>query len=199
MRSARYSSSNGARGFSLVEVLVSVSLLSIVSLGVAQLFAVSTRANMDSKGQTSTALLAVQKMEQLRSLTWGYDQSSSALGLPATDTTTNLSLPTPAGGGAGLNPSPGNSLTANVQGYVDYLDQHGAWVGNGSAPPGNARYIRRWAITPLPTNPNNPLVFQVRVTTVSQATLQAAAGNPNPNRRMGQDTWLVSLKTRKAQ
>lgn len=199
MRSAKYSSSSrggGAAGFSLIEVLVSVSLLSLVSLGVAQLFAVSTKANMSSKGTTSTALLAVQKMEQLRSLTWGYDLSSSALGLPATDTTTDLSLPTPSGGGAGLNPSPGNTLTANVQGYVDYLDQNGAWVGNGSQAPGNASYIRRWAITPLPTNPNNTLVFQVRVTTVAQD--RALAGQL-PTSQSGLDSWLVSLKTRKAQ
>ena len=47
-------------GFSLIEVLVSVTLLSVVSLGVAQLFAVATKANASSKGQTSTALLAVQ-------------------------------------------------------------------------------------------------------------------------------------------
>ena len=132
MRSAKFSSSSG---FSIIEVLVSVTLLSLVSLGVAQLFALSTRANMSSKGQTSTALLAVQKMEQLRSLTWGFDLSSSALGLPATDTTTDLSLEEPGGGGAGLNPSPNNTLISNVPGYVDYLDQHGTWAGNGSQPP----------------------------------------------------------------
>ena len=197
MRSARYSSSNGAGGFSLVEVLVSVTLLSLVSLGVAQLFAVATQANTNSKGQTSTALLAVQKMEQLRSLTWGFDVSSSALGLPASDTTTDLSLPDPAAGGAGLNPSPGNALTTNVPGYVDYLDQHGAWIGNGTQPPANARYIRRWSITPLPTNPNNTLVFQVRVTSTAQEA-RFAASTP-PTSRFGLDTWLVSLKTRKSQ
>ncbi len=81
---------------------------------------------------------------------------------------------------------------------MDFLDQNGAWLGNGGEPPGNARFIRRWAITPLPTNPNNTLVFQVRVTTVSQARELAAAGTP-ASRQFGLDTWLVSLKTRKAQ
>jgi len=200
MRSEKYSSSNrraGETGFTIIEVLVSVTLLSLVSLGVAQLFALSTKANMSAKGTTSTALLAVQKMEQLRALTWGFDLSSSNLGLPATDTTTDLSYPTPTGGGSGLNPSPGNTLTENVQGYVDYLDQHGTWLGNG-APPANARFIRRWAITPLPANPNNTLVFQVRVTTVTQAAAAAAAGGEG-GVPFGLDTWLVSLKTRKAQ
>ena len=67
---ARFSSSNGAAGFSLAEVLISMGILTAVSLGVAQLFAVSTRANLVARGQTSTTAMAEQKMEQLRSLTW---------------------------------------------------------------------------------------------------------------------------------
>jgi len=173
---------------------VAVGLLATVSLGVAQLFAVATDANASSKGQTSTALLAVEKMEQLRSLTWGFDQSTAALGLPVSDTTTDVSLRDPAGGGNGLNPSPPGSLTANVAGYVDYLDPNGLWVGNGGTPPANAFYVRRWAITPLPINPNNTLVLQVRVMTVRQAAQVSAAQG-----RVGNESWLVSVKTRKAQ
>ena len=191
---ARSGRSSDARGFSLIEVLVAVGLLATVSLGVAQLFAVATDANASSKGQTSTALLAVEKMEQLRSLTWGFDQSTAALGLPVSDTTTDVSLRDPAGGGHGLNPSPPGSLTANVAGYVDYLDPNGLWVGNGGTPPANAFYVRRWAITPLPINPNNTLVLQVRVMTVRQAAQVSAAQG-----RVGNESWLVSVKTRKAQ
>ena len=62
-----FSSSNG--GFSLVEVIISMGLLTAVSLGVAQLFSVSIKANMAAKARTSTTALAEQKMEQLRSLT----------------------------------------------------------------------------------------------------------------------------------
>ena len=191
-----------AEGFSLIEVLVSVALLSVVSLGVAQLFALSTKANLSSKGQTSTALLAVQKMEQLKSLTWGYDQQSAALGLPASDTGTDLSQAQPTGGGAGLNPSPPNSLTVDTPGYVDYLDEHGVWIGNGGTAAGSAMFVRRWSITPLPTNPNNTLVFQVRVMTTRQARAvdaAAATGGTPPAGRFGEDTWLTSVKTRKAQ
>ena len=193
-RSSR--NSNGASGFSLIEVLVAVGLLAVVSISTAQLFAVATRANAQSKGQTSTTLLAVQKMEQLRSLTWGFDQASSNLGLPVSDMTTDLSKPEPVGGGLGLNPSPADTLTSNVAGYVDYLDTKGVWVGNGASIPAGAHYIRRWSITPLPTNPNNTLVLQVRVTTVMQAAL---ASSSTTTSRWGQDAWLVSIKTRKAQ
>jgi prepilin-type N-terminal cleavage/methylation domain-containing protein len=186
-----------SEGFSLIEVLVSVALLSVVSLGVAQLFAVATKANLSSKGQTSTALLAVQRMEQLKALTWGFDQSAAALGLPASDITTDLSQPTPTGGGAGLNPSPSNAITQDTPGYVDYLDDQGVWVGNTANAP-NSAYVRRWSITPLPTNPNNTLVFQVRVMTVRQAQAVAAATTA-PTRSFGEETWLTSVKTRKAQ
>ena len=54
--SAKFNSNN--RGFSLVEVLVAMGLLTAVSMGVAQLFALSTRANLIAKGQTSTTAMA---------------------------------------------------------------------------------------------------------------------------------------------
>ncbi len=86
--SAKFNSNN--RGFSLVEVLVAMGLLTAVSLGVAQLFALSTRANVIAKGQTSTTAMAEQKLEQLRGLTWGFDLDGQ--GLPLSDTTTNLTV-----------------------------------------------------------------------------------------------------------
>ena len=81
---------SSSRGFSLVEVIVSMGLLTAVSLGVAQLFALSTRANLIAKGQTSTTAMAEQKVEQLRGLTWGFDLQGQ--GLPLSDTTTNLAV-----------------------------------------------------------------------------------------------------------
>ena len=88
---ARFNSNS--RGFSLIEVLVSMGLLTAVSLGVAQLFALSTRANVIAKGATSTTAMAEQKLEQLRSLTWGFDLAGQ--GLPLSDTTTNLTVTPP--------------------------------------------------------------------------------------------------------
>ena len=122
------------RGFSLLEVMISVGLLTTVSLSVAQLFAVAAVANLNAKGQTSTAILATQKMEQLRGLTWGFDQTS-ALGLPASDTTTNLSTDPPSSGGQGLNPSPASTLDTNTPGYVDYHRRRGQ-VGRQRLEPG---------------------------------------------------------------
>ena len=185
---------SNSRGFSLVEVVVAMGILTAVSLGVAQLFALSTRANVIAKGQTSTTAMAEQKLEQLRGLTWGFDLQRQ--GLPLSDTSTNLAVYPPAHNGSGLNPSPADALEQNTEGFVDFLDGNGAWVGTGSTPPASAVYIRRWSIQPLPTNPNNTLVMQVLVTPV---TSEAARVESSFTRtRMAGDALLVTVRTRKA-
>ena len=185
---------SNSRGFSLVEVVVAMGILTAVSLGVAQLFALSTRANVIAKGQTSTTAMAEQKLEQLRGLTWGFDLQGQ--GLPLSDTSTNLAVYPPAHNGSGLNPSPADALEQNTEGFVDFLDGNGAWVGTGSTPPASAVYIRRWSIQPLPTNPNNTLVMQVLVTPV---TSEAARVESSFTRtRMAGDALLVTVRTRKA-
>ena len=200
MAPARSSSSrrrvrNGrGAGFSLIEVLISMGLLAAVSLGVAQLFAAGARANYVAREVTSATALAEQRMEQLRALTWGFDTDGA--GLPLSDTTSNLSVTPATATGGGLNPSPQNSLLENVAGYCDFLDASGAWVGNGSAPPSTAVYVRRWAIVPLPTNPNNTLILQVFVSPLTNE-LQRGTGS-GPLRRLPGDALLVSVKTRKA-
>lgn len=190
-------SCSSSRGFSLVEVMFSMAILMAIALGVVQLFATATKSNLNAKGQTSTVTLAVQKMEQLRGLTWGFDLTG--LGLPLSDTTTNLAQDPPTNDGRGLNPSPAGTLDANTDGYVDYLDQFGAWVGTGAMPPATAYYIRRWSIEPLPTNPNNTLILQVMVTTVATEQARQAAGGAGSRRRQIADARIVSVKTRKSQ
>lgn len=187
----RVAFSSSSRGFSLVEVTVSLGLLTVVSLSVAQLFAVSTRANFVAKGRTSTTALAEQKMEQIRSLTWGFD--SDGLGLPVSDTTTNLSVFPPTQDGTGLNPSPADSLETNRAGFFEYLDRNGAWVSQAD----QAAYIRRWAIRPLPTNPNNTLVIQVLVSPMADEAARLAT-QTGARRRQPGDALITSVKTRKA-
>lgn len=188
------SNTSSSSGFSLVEVVISMGLLTTVSLGVAQLFAVSTLANRVARGQTSTTAMAEQKMEQIRSLTWGFDLEG--LGLPLTDNTTNLAVYPHTAGGGGLNPSPADALEQNTTGFVDFLDPTGAWVGTGQTPPATAMYVRRWAIQPLPTNPNNTIVIQVLVSPLSNE--QARTASQFTRTRMAGDALLVSVKTRKA-
>lgn len=179
-------------GFTLVEVLVAIILVAVMSLGVAQMFVLAVRTNLAARHQTSTTILAAQKMEQLRSLTWGFDDDG--LGLPVSDRSTDLSTNPPSLGGGGLDPSPANSLSWNAPGYVDYLDGRGNWVGNGGNPPPGAVYIRRWNIQPLPTNPGNTLVLQVLVTTVLREHEVAAFDR----KRYADDSLIATVKTRKA-
>ena len=193
MAPARFSCSNN-RGFTLVEVVIAMGLLTVVSLGVAQLFAASTRANLSARSGTSTSAMAEQKMEQIRSLTWGFDTAGQ--GLPVSDTTTNLTVYPMTSNGTGLNPSPADSLEQNTTGFFDFLDAAGTWVGTGATTPPTAAYVRRWSITPLPTNPNNTLVIQVLVTPLSNE--QARVASSFTRTRMNGDSLLVSLKTRKA-
>lgn len=187
-------SNSSSRGFSLVEVLISMGLLTAVSLGVAQMFGLSVRSNLVARGATSTTALAQQRLEQLRALTWGFDMEGQ--GLPLSDTTTNLAVVPVAANGSGLNPSPSDSLEQNTAGFVDFLDANGAWVGTGTTPPGTAVYIRRWSIQPLPTNPNNTLVFQVLVTPVASEAARVASAFTRT--RMAGDALITSVKTRKA-
>lgn len=193
MRSERFAFRSSERGFSLVETLVATGILATVAMGVAQLFAVSINSNVAAKSQTSTAALAGEKMEQLRSLTWGYD--TTGLGLPVSDTTTNIAIDPPTAGGNGLNPSPAATLDQNIPGYFDYVGIDGVWAGANDPPTGDAVYLRRWSIEPLPTNPNNTLILQVMVTTVRMESMRDPT---QPKRRLPGDSWIVSIKTRKA-
>jgi len=180
-------------GFSLIEVLFAMVLLMIAALGAAQLFAVSVQRNAAARHQTSTTVLAAQKVEQLRALTWGFDPVQA--GFPVSDTTSNLAEQPVTNTGQGLNPSPPDSLDFNTAGYVDFLDKRGQWVGTGATPPPTAQYIRRWNIRPLPTNPNNTLILQVLVTSVRRESEQVGAGQ---RKRMADDALLTTVKTRKS-
>jgi prepilin-type N-terminal cleavage/methylation domain-containing protein len=55
------------RGVSLVEVLVSITLLAVAMTALPQLFAVASRATLDAGYMTIATVLAAQKIEELRS------------------------------------------------------------------------------------------------------------------------------------
>jgi hypothetical protein len=179
-------------GFSILEVLVAVTLTTVAAAGLAQMSALSTRANISARTTTYASVLAQQKMEQLRGLTWGFD----VIGLPVTDTTSNLTVvPEDAAGGTGLTQSPESSLAANTEGYCDFVDKFGRPLGGGTTPPAAAAYVRRWSIVPLPTNPDNTIVLQVLVIRLAarRDVATSSAGGRAPD-----EARLVSVKTRKA-
>lgn len=179
-------------GFTLVETLVATTMLAVALTALAELFVISVKNNAVAKNGTFTSVLASQKMEQLRGLTFGFD----VLGLPITDTTTDTAVsPEAPTGGTGLAPSPSNTLREGTDGYVDYVDRNGLTLGGGTVVPDNTAYIRRWFVEPLPTNPNNTLIIQVLVTR-SRNRGVADAGSVA---RAPEEARLITVKTRKAQ
>jgi type II secretory pathway pseudopilin PulG len=178
-------------GFSLVETLVATTLMATAIVTLAQLFALSTRTNVSSHNTTFAAVLAQQKMEELRALSWGFDTQ----GLPISDTGSNTAVsPITATGGTGLKPSPSAALQEDTTGYVDYIDAYGNKVSKTDTPE-TVVYARRWSITPLPTNPNNTLVIQVLVTR-NKDRGQANQGNVT---RLPEEARMIVVRTRKAQ
>ena len=177
-------------GFSLLEVLVASTIMAVALTTLAQLFVMSTNANMSAKSTTYAAVLAQQKMEQLRGLAWGFD----TLGLPVTDISTDITvIPEQAAGGTGL--APGGSLGQNIRGYCDFVDKNGISLGTGTTPSVGTVYIRRWTIEPLPTNPNNTIVLQVLVTRLRN---RGAADTATGTGRLPDEARVISVKTRKA-
>jgi prepilin-type N-terminal cleavage/methylation domain-containing protein len=187
------SSFSDARGFSLIEVLVATGILTTALVALAQMLAMSVTANTAAKNTTFATVLAEQKLEQLRALTWGFDAS----GLPVSDSTSNTAVdPEQTAGGTGLSPSPAAALQEDTGGYVDYVDRWGKIVGNdANDPPDGALYFRRWSIEPLPTNPNNTLIIQVLVGPIRPR----GAADEGAVARLGEEARVITVKTRKAQ
>lgn len=176
-------------GFTLIEVLIATALMASMAIGVAQLMGMGAASGHAARVQTATTILAGAKLEELRSLVWAYEPLVGTA-VPRSDLSTNLSV---SGSGPGLSPSPPGTLATNVAPYVDYLGAQGNWVGNGSFPPPNAMFIRRWAVVPLAEDPARTLVLSVLVTTVAQdLARQGPWTQPS-----GQETLLVTLNTRK--
>jgi type II secretory pathway pseudopilin PulG len=152
-----------SEGFSLHEVVVAMSILDVALSALAQLSAASTHANTSARTATFATVLATQKIEQLRALTWGFD----AAGQPLSDTTTDVSVVPPRSyEGVGLSPSPAGALERNLTGYCDFLDGNGRSLGCAAVVPDAAIYVRRWSVEPLPSSPNDALVLQVLVARV---------------------------------
>src|SRR2546428_13808651 len=186
------SSWTAERGFSILEVLMATTVLTVGVAALAQLFAISTRATFSAKIPTAASILAQQKMEQLRGLTWGFD----TLGLPLSDYSTNTAVvPETPADGKGLTPSPADSLKRNDDGYCDFLDRFGNSLGGGEVAPAGTAYVRRWSIEPLPSNPNNTLILQVLVTQPKDR----GDDQTTNTRRLPDEARIISVKTRKAQ
>ncbi len=166
-----------------MEVLVACALLATVAAALAHVVATAVRVEGEATRRTAATVLAVQKMEQLRSLAWGATLS---------DLTSDLSVDPPGDGGPGLSPSPAGTLETSTPPYVDYIDAGGRWVGHGSSPPAGGVYTRRWSVEPLPDEPDHTLLIQVAV-----SASREARGPLPPGTRVADEVRLVLVRTRR--
>jgi prepilin-type N-terminal cleavage/methylation domain-containing protein len=164
------------RGFTLLEVLIATTIVSVALVSLAQLFVLSAHANRSAKATTAAALLALQKMEQLRSLSWSVDVRGSPLTDPS------------------LAASSSDALRLNTAGFFDFVDGVGRSLGEAPAPPPGAMYLRRWSVEPLPTDAGNVLVLQVLVTQRFHRSIDTAASR----HRQPDEARFVCVRTRKA-
>jgi hypothetical protein len=139
--------------------MVALALFTGALVGIAGLFQVAAKANRSSRATSLASALAAQKMEQLTALAWGYGPS----GEERVDLRTDVASWPETQGGSGLTPSPAGALSSSTPGFVDYLDDQGAWIGTGLSVPPGASFVRRWSIRPLPASPLDTLVVRVVV------------------------------------
>jgi type II secretory pathway pseudopilin PulG len=164
MRSLRHGSPTS--GFALLEVVVASAIAATMAAGTCVILAMTIQAGQRARVRTMATIVAARKMEQLRSLGWTHISTTApAISMSSSDVTTDLSNDPATDDGSGLLRSPAGTLTSNVDGYVDYLDATGRWVGRGASVPARAVYIRRWAVQPHASDPDNLLVFDVVVGT----------------------------------
>ena len=91
-------------GFSLIEVMIASAILGCAVLSVAQLVATATSATADARRVSEATLLAWQKIDELRSLAFAFDDGGRGVTDPA------------------LGPSPAGTLTSDTDGYVERVD-----------------------------------------------------------------------------
>ena len=72
----RVDSFRAERGFSLIEVLVAAAILAVGILSLAQLLAMTVSANAAAGRTTDVAVLAAQKLEDLRAEPWNVLEAS---------------------------------------------------------------------------------------------------------------------------
>jgi len=180
-------------GFSLVEAVIAAGLVTVATLSGIGLVMMTRRANLGATTAGIASILSLQKMEQLRSLAWGYDSA----GLPIADTTSELAIvPLQGDGGPGLAPSPPDALKQNTEHYCDFVDERGRWLGGGPTPPPGTVYVRRWEIAQLPSDPDT-LLFQVLVFRRRNFRTGSAEIAGQSARRLPDEARLITLKTRK--
>jgi type IV pilus modification protein PilV len=116
----RRTKGDAQRGFSLVEVLVAMVVLTVGLLSLAQLMLLATNSNALSSRMTSTAALAREQMERLKALPYYSNAAARTINPQLLD---------------------GGSLTVSQGNYFQDYDANGQPVA-----PGQGLIVVRWTI-----------------------------------------------------
>lgn len=151
---------HGDAGFTLLELLIAVALITVLAGAAASVMALAGRSLARSRLDTTAVLLAHGRLEQLHALSWGFGSAHAPRA--GVDLTTDLSGREPTSGGTGLRPGPSDAIEVSRAGFVDHLDRAGRWMGAETTPPAGARFTRRWTVERVAGLPDI-LILRVRV------------------------------------
>lgn len=114
----------GEAGFSLIEVMVSIVILTVGLLSLAQMMVVATNANSLAGRMTASAAMAKERLELLRAAPFYTDVNART-----------------------VNPilQPGGDVNNNAGGYFQYYDIDGRPLPGA----GGALYLVRWQVQNL--------------------------------------------------
>ncbi len=137
---------SGESGFTLIEVLVSIVILTVGLLSLAQMMVLATSSNTLSGRMTSSSALAKEQLERLKAAPYYTDPRAQ---------TRNPML------------ADGGDIDATIGGYVQYYDADGI----PTAGAGGAMYEVRWEIQTFPS-PLPLSMVQIRVRCLPAAGMQ---------------------------
>jgi prepilin-type N-terminal cleavage/methylation domain-containing protein len=153
------------RGFTLVETVTAISITAVALTALGQLFLIASQANADARRASFASVLATQKIEELRSLGADLVQQGQA------------------------------SLSSDISGACDYLDEYGRSLGSGTSPLPGTVFVRRWSVEPIPSDPDT---FAVQVAVFPSLWRGGTEPTASDARTVG-GAHIVTAKTRTAE
>jgi prepilin-type N-terminal cleavage/methylation domain-containing protein len=146
-------SRSGERGFSLIEVLIAILILTIGLLSLAQMMLISANSNALSGRMTSSAALAKEQLELLKAAPFYTNPADISIG--------------------SVNPllQPGGNIEQNEGNYFQHYDPDGQPLPNADG----AAFVVRWRVDQVvpPLGDGNLPLAMFRITVRCTGTSEA--------------------------
>jgi prepilin-type N-terminal cleavage/methylation domain-containing protein len=181
-------SSHSDRGFSLLEITISIAIVSVALAGLAPVLVQCTMMLASSRSETRAWILARSRIEQLSAL--AFEQRADTLAL-VTDESADLSSVPPTSHGSGLAAGDASTSWTDTSGFVDWTSVDGRPAAPRST---DAAFVRRWAVdveNGVPPDRGRLLLVFSR----DGAGEGRERGRVSAARRTG-DVWLFTARSR---